>query len=118
MLASNPADGLRVILPADVTVLDATQAGDTLKTVKACRGFLDAYEAKLTRHIGQLHAAGTSAPAADLHTRDGGVSSKEAKQKERRAEALEHAPSLADKLAHGEVTAAHADALAGHQPVG
>src|SRR5688572_12678799 len=112
MLSSNPADTLRTLLPDDVTVLDATRAGETLKTVKGCRGFLDAYEAKLTRHINRLHADGESAPAADLHTRDGGVSSKEAKQKERRAEALEQAPSLADKLETGDVTAAHADALA------
>ena len=112
MLSSNPADTLRILLPDDVTVLDATRAGDTLKTVKGCRGFLDAYEARLTRHITRLHSAGASAPAADLHTRDGGVSSKEAKQKERRAEALEQAPSLADKLETGEVTAGHADALA------
>ena len=112
MLSSNPADTLRTLLPDDVTVLDATRAGDTLKTVKGCRGFLDAYEARLTRHITRLHSAGASAPAADLHTRDGGVSSKEAKQKERRAEALEQAPSLADKLETGEVTAGHADALA------
>ena len=112
MLSSSPADTLRVLLPDDVTVLDAIHASATLGVVKTSRGFLDAYEAKLTRHITRLHAAGTSAPASDLHTRDGGVSSKEAKQKERRAEALEQAPSLADKLETGEVTAGHADALA------
>ena len=112
MLSSNPADTLRVLLPEDVSVLDTTRASETLHTVKTCRGFLDAYEARLTRHINRLHADGASAPAADLHTRDRGVSSKEAKQKERRAEALEHAPSLADKLETGDVTAAHADALA------
>ena len=112
MLSSNPADTLRVLLPDDITELDATRAGETLNTVKTCRGFLDAYEARLTRHIARLHTAGASAPAADLHTRNGGISSKEAKQKERRAEALEHAPSLADKLETGEVTAGHADALA------
>jgi hypothetical protein len=112
MFSSSPADAIRALLPDDISVLDAEHAGATLQTVKACRGFLDAYEARLTRHIGRLHAAGASAPAADLHTRDGGVSSKEARQKERRAEALEHAPSLADSLETGDVTAAHADALA------
>src|SRR5690606_1742135 len=88
------------------------QAGERLRTVRACRGFLDAYEVSLTQQVSRLNAAGASAPAADLHTRDGGVSSKEARQKERRAKALEDAPSLADKLATGDVTAAHADALA------
>jgi hypothetical protein len=112
MFSSNPVDALRAGLPGEIAGLDAARAGETLGIVKACRGFLDAYEAKLTRHIARLHAEGESAPAADLHTRDGGVSSKEARQKERRAEALEHAPSVAERLEAGECTAAHADALA------
>jgi hypothetical protein len=106
------ADTFRAVLPDDLGTLDTTGAANRLSIVKACRGFLDAYEARLTRHINQLHAQGASAPAADLHTRNGGVSSKEARQKERRAKALEQAPSLADKLEAGEVTAGHADALA------
>ena len=80
---TSPADALRAYLPGDVTQLDSTQAGAALGHVKAARGFLDAYEARLTSHITRLHAAGQSAPASDLHTRDGGVSSKEAKAKER-----------------------------------
>ncbi len=110
--AADPANVLRAVLPGDVAALDAAQASDALGRVRAIRGFLDAYEARVTSHIRGLHRSGASAPAADLHTRDGGVSSKEARQKERRAEALEQAPALADKLADGSVTAAHADALA------
>lgn len=113
MLTSpTPAQALSALLPADVGLLDAAAAGAVLGTVKVVRGFLDAYEARVTSHVKTLHADGESAPAADLHTRNGGISSKEAKAKERRAEALEQAPSLAGKLADGAVTSAHADALA------
>jgi hypothetical protein len=108
----DPANALNASLPADVTVLDGGQAAAALGCVKAVRGFLDCYEAKLTSHIARLHAQGRSAAAADVHTRNGGVSSKEARQKERRAKALENSPSLADKLATGDVTAGHADVVA------
>lgn len=107
-----PAQALSALLPGDIGGLDASGAANALATVKSVRGFLDAYEARVTSHVRSLHADGESAPAADLHTRKGGVSSREAQAKERRAEALEQAPSLADKLADGDVTAAHADALA------
>lgn len=107
-----PEQALCSLLPGDVGALDAPSAAAALGTVRSIRSFLDAYEARVTSRIGSLHAAGESAPAADLHTRDGRVSSKEAKAKERRAETLEQAPSLAEKLAGGECTAGHADALA------
>ena len=96
-----PAEALSALLPADVTGLDAPAAATALGTVKSIRGYLDAYEARVTSRLQSLHAGGESAPAADLHTRNGGISSKEAKAKERRAEALDQAPSLADKLAEG-----------------
>ena len=112
MSSPTAANVLRELLPDDVGTLDAAGAAARLRTVRTCRGWLDAYEATLTRRIGRLNADGASAPPADLHTRDGGVSSKEAKQKERRAKALEAAPSLADQLAAGGCTASHADALA------
>lgn len=112
MSSPNPADSLRAVLPGDIDGLGPDDAAAALRTVRACRGFLDAYEAELTRHIGRLHVDGSSPSAADLHTRDGGVSAKEARAKERRAEALEHAPSLAAQLESGACTAAHADALA------
>lgn len=108
----DPADALTAALPADVGALDGAQAAEALGRVRAVRGFLDSYEAKVTSHIGRLHSQGESAPAADLHARNGGVSSKEARQKERRAEALDDAPSLADKPATGDVTAGHADVVA------
>lgn len=109
---TSPGDALRAYLPDDVAALASKQAESALGNVKAAREFLDASEARLTSHIARLHAAGQSAPASDLHTRDGGVSSKEAKAKERRAKVLEHAPAMANKLANGEITGSHADALA------
>ena len=59
-----PKDALAASLPADVTVLDGAQAAAALGCVKAVRGFLDSYEARLTSHIGRLHAQGQSAPPA------------------------------------------------------
>lgn len=106
-----PAEALRAALPGDVGVLDARQVSAALGLVKEARGVLDAFEAKLTSRITALHTRGESAPAADVHTRDGGASSKEAQHKERRAKTLDDAPSLADKLDAGEATAGHADAL-------
>lgn len=108
----DPAAAVRAVLPADVALLDGAGAAEVFGQIRAVRGFIDSYEARLTAHVQHLSVAGQSAPAADLHTRNGGVSANEARQKERRAEALEQAPSLADQLADGAVTAGHADALA------
>ncbi|MDW3216289.1 MAG: DUF222 domain-containing protein [Ilumatobacteraceae bacterium] len=108
----DPAAAVRAVLPADVALLDGAGAAQVFGQIKAVRGFIDSYEARLTAHVQHLSVAGQSAPATDLHTRNGGVSANEARQKERRAEALGHAPSLADQLADGAVTAGHADALA------
>ena len=112
VIESDPAAAVRAAFPADIALLDGAQAAEAFGRIKSVRGFIDSYEARLTAHVQQLNAAGQSAPAADLHTRNGGVSADEARRKERRAEALEHAPSLADELAAGTVTAGHADALA------
>jgi Domain of unknown function (DUF222)/HNH endonuclease len=99
-------------LPVDLASLDSAEAGRVLGRLKVVRGFLDAYEARLTAHLGRLAADGLGAPAADVHTRCGGISAKDARRRERRAEALEAAPALAERLAGGEVSAAHADAFA------
>lgn len=107
-----PEQALSDLLPADIGALDAASAAAALGSVRSIRSYLDAYEARVTTHVRSLHDQGSSAPAADLHTRDGKVSAREAKTKERRAETLEQAPSLAEKLAAGDVTSAHADALA------
>ena len=111
---NRPLDAAAVLRPAlrEPGGLDATGAGAALTDVRVLRGWLDAYEARVTRRIDELAATGASLPPADLHARDGGVSSKEAQQKERRAKVLDEAPALAEKLASGDVTAGHVDALA------
>ena len=111
-LVVDPAAAVRAALPVDNATLDGARSAETLGQIRAVRGFLDSYEARLTTHVQHLSAAGQSAPAADLHTREGGVSASEARRKERRSKALERTPSLTDQLAEGTVTADHADALA------
>ncbi len=106
------AGAVRSALRGNVADLDGAQVGNVLGQIKAARGVLDSFEAKVTAHAKRLHESGQSAPAADLHTRNGGVSAHEARAKERRAETLEHAPALAEKLEEGAITAGHADALA------
>lgn len=109
---TSPERLLRPVLPGDVSVFDQSGVAGALGVVKSIRGFLDAYEARLTSRAAELHTTGESAPPTDLHTRNGGVSSREAQQKERRAEALEQAPAVADELGAGTITGAHADVLA------
>jgi len=109
---TDPAFALEAMLVDDVGAIDAVRAGEALVDVKVVRGFIDRYEAAVTTRLRQLHEQGASAPAADLHTRNGGVSAKEARRKERRAAALDRAPSVADALAAGTIGAEHADALA------
>jgi hypothetical protein len=111
MSSPDPGTLLEPALPA-IDTLDSRSAADTLGTIKHIRGHLDAYEARLTSHIRTLHQHGESAPAADLHTRCSGASTKDAHTKERRAEILDAAPSLSERLAAGATTAAHADVLA------
>ena len=103
---------LGALLPSGVDTMTADAAADALGVVTQLRSRLDAYEAAVTSRLRRLHSKGESAPAADVHTRCGGVSSREAATKERRSEALDRAPSLAERLASGEATSAHADALA------
>lgn len=109
---TDPALALEAMLVDDVGAIDAVRAGEALADVKVVRGFIDRYEAAVTTRLQQLYEQGASAPAADLHTRNGGVSAKEARRKERRAAALDRAPAIADALAAGTIGAEHADALA------
>lgn len=109
---TDPALALEAMLGHAVAGFDAGRAVEALGDVKVVRGFIDRYEAAVTSRLGELHEQGASAPAADLHTRNGGVSTKEALLKERRAKALDRAPSVADALADGKIGAEHADALA------
>jgi hypothetical protein len=110
--AVDPVLALTAIVAADIDAFDADRGAGALADVRVVRGFIDRFEAAVTSHLRRLHERCESAPAGDLHTRNGGVSAKEARRKERRAKALEQAPAVADALAAGAIGAEHADALA------
>ena len=106
------AQALAVLDTADVAASDDAGCTDLLRAIRKVRGWVDAVEARVTTRMRELHATAGAAPAADLHTRCGGVSSAEGKRKERRSEAIQQAPSFGDALANGTIGAEHVDALA------
>jgi hypothetical protein len=107
-----PSLALRVLTAAAVRSADSDVCTELLGAVKQLRGWIDSFEADVTSRMRQLHATAGATPAADLHTRYGGVSAAEAKRKERRSETIDEAPSFGEALALGEVGAEHIDALA------
>lgn len=109
---TDPALALEAMLGESVDLFDAERSAQALGDVRVVRGYIDRYEASVPSRLNQLHDQGDSAPAVDLHTRNGGVSTKEAQRKERRAKALDEAPAVATALAEGAIGAEHADALA------
>jgi hypothetical protein len=106
------ASALTALDGADMASVDGAGCESLLRSVRQVRGWLDATEARLTSRLRQLHTDAGGLPAADQHTRCGGVSSAEGKRKERRSETLDEAPSFADALAGGDISADHVDALA------
>ncbi|MDW3216553.1 MAG: HNH endonuclease [Ilumatobacteraceae bacterium] len=99
-------------IDGDVTAADSARCADLLRDVRLTRGWLDAAEARITSRMTVLHDAAGGAPAADVHTRCGGVSAAEGKRKERRSKTLDEAPAFGDALADGAIGAEHVDALA------
>lgn len=89
-----------------------SELGDLLGHARRLRGWLDAVDAQLTSRLRELHQTSGGAPAADEHTRCGGVSAAEARRRDRRSKALDAAPSFGDALAEGAISADHVDALA------
>ena len=112
MSESATMTALRTLESADVTSTGSVGCGELLAQARVIRGWVDAFEAQVTSRMRALHDAEGAAPAADQHTRCGGVSAAEGKRKERRSETLDDAPSFADALAGGEIGAEHVDALA------
>ena len=106
------AQALAALDGADVAASDGAGCTDLLGAIRKVRGWVDAVEARVTSRMRELHDTAGAAPASDLHTRCGGVSSAEGKRKERRSEAIEQAPSFGDALADGAIGAEHVDALA------
>jgi hypothetical protein len=112
MKDSRVAQALEALDGADLTAADSAACAVLLGDVKRVRGWLDATEAKVSSRMRELHATAGAAPAADQHSRCGGVSAGEGRRKDRRAEAIEQAPSFGEALAEGTIGAEHVDALA------
>ena len=106
------AQALTALDAADVAASDDAGCADLLGAIRRVRGWVDAMEARVTSRMRDLHATSGAAPAADRHTRCGGVSAAEGRRKERRAEAIDQAPSFGAALADGAIGAEHVDALA------
>ena len=96
----------------DVSTADPAGCAAVLGATRRLRGWIDVVEANVTRRMIQLHDEEGGAPAADQHSRCGGVSAAEGKRKERRSKTLDEAPSFEDALGAGEIGAEHVDALA------
>lgn len=103
---------LAVLDGTDVASSDGAGCTDLLASIRTVRGWIDAVESKVTSRMRELHDTAGAAPAADLHTRCGGVSAAEGRRKERRSEVIDRAPSFGEALASGAIGAEHVDALA------
>ncbi len=112
MNSSGVLAALEALDGADLTAADSVVCADLLGHARRVRGWVDSVEAQVTSRMRELHAKAGAAPAADLHTRCGGVSSAEGKRKERRSETIDEAPSFGHALATGSIGAEHVDALA------
>jgi hypothetical protein len=106
------AQALAALDTVDAAASDGAGCTDLLAAIRKVRGWVDAVEARVTSRMRELHATAGAAPASDLHTRCGGVSSAEGKRKERRSEAIDQAPRFGEALADGAIGAEHVDALA------
>ncbi len=112
MKPTGVAAAIEALDGVDLSAVDSVGCADLLRGVKVVRGWLDAAEARITSRMSVLHDTAGAAPAADMHTRCGGVSAADAKRKERRSKILDDAPEFGDALADGTIGAEHVDALA------
>ena len=112
MSSPDPAAELAAVFAVDVASADPASCASVLGATRRLRGWIDRVEAGVTRRMIELHEREGAAPAADVHTQTGGVSSAEGKRKERRSKTLDDAPSFEDALGAGEIGAEHVDALA------
>jgi hypothetical protein len=103
---------------ADLTAVDIAACIGLLRDVRRTRGWLDAVEARISSRVRDLStvtpdASGPAGTAvSDMHGSVGGTSAAEGRRRERRSKTLDDAPSFADALEHGKVSAEHVDALA------
>lgn len=96
----------------DFASCPSAKGPEIARRMKQLRGWLDSFEVGYTNWVNALYAQGSGAPAADVHTRNQGVSAAEARKRERRAGVVKDAPLFGEALANGDIAAEHADALA------
>ena len=94
----------------DVAALDRAGLGDLAGEIGRTRAVLDGLEARIT--VGLRRLGASEASAAETLRRRTGCSTREAKHRTRRAEALRRMPNVADALSSGRLTGEHASALA------
>ncbi|MEI6497910.1 MAG: DUF222 domain-containing protein, partial [Actinomycetota bacterium] len=103
---------VEVLEGVDVAVVSAAGCSNLLLDVRRVRGWLDAFEARVTTRVDELAAAGSGASSVDVHTRCSGDSAADSLRKQRRAKVLGDAPSFGEALSEGRISAGHVDALA------
>ena len=111
MTSSAVAVVVEALESVDVARVSAAGCSNLLLDVRRVRGWLDAFEARVTSRADDLAAAGSGASSVDLHTRCSGDSAADALKKQRRAEVLRQAPSFGDALSDGRISAGHVDAF-------
>ena len=94
----------------DVAVLDRADLGVLAGAIGAARAVLDGLEARVA--VGLRRLGSSEASTAETLRRQTGCSSREAKHRTRRAEALGKMPNVAEALSSGRLTGEHATALA------
>ena len=90
--------------------LDRAGLGDLAGEIGRTRAVLDGLEARIT--VGLRRLGASEASAAETLRRRTGCSTREARHRTRRAEALQKMPNVADALSSGRLTGEHASALA------
>jgi hypothetical protein len=107
---SRPVNPLQIfgsLVHADASVFTMIDVVSAVQSMRVVRGWLDRFETQIASRSNELNVS-----AADVLTRNAGISAAEARAKDRRSKALEHAPSFSDALAEGAVSSGHTDALA------
>ena len=94
----------------DVAALDRAGLGDLAGKIGLTRSVLDGLEARIATGLRRLGAS--EASAAETLRQRTGCSTREAKHRTRRAEALQKMPNVAEALLSGRLTGEHASALA------
>jgi hypothetical protein len=93
----------------DVSGLSRGQLCDVTRAIAKVRGALDALEVRVAAAVENLGDDGGDAES--MMRAQGGMSTREARRRKQRAERLRNMPNTAEKLADGEITGEHVDAL-------